>query len=130
MYDQHNSLSARLNLPASKPTLPPAAAGAFNSIAQKAFRDAIAGPSNSSSRGTRGGEELSIKGASGPGNVVEVSGLAEGTTPEDVSAIFKRCGEISQSKLVSGRNEEVRCLLAISRLGFPNSNFTARCAFV
>lgn len=108
LYDRHNSLSARLNLPPSKPTLPPAAAGAFSSIAQRAFRDAIAGPSTSTSRGARGGEELSIKGASSSGNVVEVSGLVDGTTAEDVSAIFKRCGDISQSKLMSGRNEEVR----------------------
>jgi hypothetical protein len=107
MYDRHNSLSARLNIPPSKPTLPPAAAGAFSSIAQRAFRDAIAGPSTSTSRGTRG-EELSIKGASSSGNVVDVSGLVDGTTAEDVSAIFKRCGDISQSKVMSGRNEEVR----------------------
>ncbi|KAE9392505.1 hypothetical protein BT96DRAFT_830501 [Gymnopus androsaceus JB14] len=113
MFDRHNSLSARLNLPASKPTLPPAAAGAFNSIAHRAFRDAIAG--------SRGGEELSIKGASSSGNVVEVSGLVDGTTAEDVSAIFKRCGEISQSKLMSGRNEEVRI-----RVTFKNAASAAK----
>jgi len=60
----------------------------------------IGGPS--SSRG------LTIKGAGGLANIVEVSGLADGTTAEDVSAIFRRCGEITSSKLVSPRNQEVR----------------------
>ncbi|KAA1470626.1 hypothetical protein DENSPDRAFT_836460 [Dentipellis sp. KUC8613] len=46
--------------------------------------------------GSRGGE-LSIRGASSKGNVVDVSGLVRGTTAEDVEAIFKRCGPITQS---------------------------------
>ena len=46
--------------------------------------------------------QLSIKGASSSsqGNVVEVTGLVRGTTPEDVSAIFKRCGAITNTKSV------------------------------
>ncbi|GAV99218.1 hypothetical protein LENED_000661 [Lentinula edodes] len=108
LYAQHNSLSARLNLPASKPTLPPDATHASKSLAQKAFRDALSFSSPSTSRGARGGEELNIKGAGSSGNVVEVSGLVDGTTADDVSAIFKRCGDILQSKLISRRNEEVR----------------------
>ncbi|KAJ4471617.1 hypothetical protein J3R30DRAFT_3836380 [Lentinula aciculospora] len=108
LFAQHNSLSARMNLPASKPTLPPDVANASKSLAQRAFRDALSLSSPSTSRGPRGGEELNIKGAGSSGNVVEVSGLVDGTTADDVSAIFKRCGEISQSKLVSKRNEEVR----------------------
>ncbi|KAJ3934521.1 MAG: hypothetical protein NXY57DRAFT_666748 [Lentinula lateritia] len=108
LYAQHNSLSARLNLPASKPTLPPDATHASKSLAQKAFRDALSFSAPSTSRGARGGEELNIKGAGSSGNVVEVSGLVDGTTAEDVSAIFKRCGDILQSKLISRRNEEVR----------------------
>ncbi|KAJ4487171.1 hypothetical protein C8J55DRAFT_534827 [Lentinula edodes] len=108
LYAQHNSLSARLNLPASKPTLPPDATHASKSLAQKAFRDALSFSPPSTSRGARGGEELNIKGAGSSGNVVEVSGLVDGTTAEDVSAIFKRCGDILQSKLISRRNEEVR----------------------
>jgi hypothetical protein len=44
---------------------------------------------------------LSIKGAgSSGGNVVEVTGLVRGTTPDDVSAIFKRCGTITHARLV------------------------------
>ena len=39
------------------------------------------------------------------GNVVEVGGLVAGTTAEDVAAIFKRCGEITNSKLVSSIGE-------------------------
>ncbi|KAJ3748521.1 hypothetical protein DFH05DRAFT_1438681 [Lentinula detonsa] len=108
LYSQHNSLSARLNLPASKPSLPPDAANGSKSLARKAFREVFALSPSSTSRSSRGGEELIIKGAGSSGNVVEVSGLADGTTPEDVSAIFKRCGDITQSKLVSKRNEEVR----------------------
>ncbi|KAI0292565.1 hypothetical protein BC826DRAFT_1018684 [Russula brevipes] len=43
--------------------------------------------------------ELSIRGASTRGNVVEVTGLVKGTTAEDVEAIFKRCGPITQSSV-------------------------------
>jgi hypothetical protein len=61
-------------------------------IAQKALREAT---------GLNDGQ-LSIKGAgsSSQGNVVEVTGLVRGTTPEDVSAIFKRCGVITNTKAV------------------------------
>jgi RNA recognition motif. (a.k.a. RRM, RBD, or RNP domain) len=50
---------------------------------------------------------LSIKGAGSTtkGNVVEVGGLVAGTTAEDVAAIFKRCGEITNSKTVSGDHD-------------------------
>lgn len=51
---------------------------------------------------------LSIKGAGSQGNVVEVSGLVSGTTPEDVAAIFKRCGQITDQKATSTRAEDVR----------------------
>ncbi|KAH9073094.1 hypothetical protein EDB83DRAFT_2360811 [Lactarius deliciosus] len=44
-------------------------------------------------------KELSIRGASTRGNVVEVTGLVKGTTAEDVEAIFKRCGPITQSSV-------------------------------
>ncbi|KAH9060531.1 hypothetical protein EDB87DRAFT_1789926 [Lactarius vividus] len=44
-------------------------------------------------------KELSIRGASTRGNVVEVTGLVKGTTAEDVEAIFKRCGHITQSSV-------------------------------
>lgn len=39
------------------------------------------------------------------GNVIEVGGLVAGTTAEDVAAIFKRCGAITSSKVVSGGDE-------------------------
>ena len=52
---------------------------------------------------------MSIKGASTQGNVVEVKGLAPGTTAEDVAAIFKQCGAVVDQKLVEGgRNVRVR----------------------
>ncbi|TFK44865.1 hypothetical protein BDQ12DRAFT_673720 [Crucibulum laeve] len=92
LYEVHNSLSARLsNTPAAPRT-------ALNPIATKAIRDAV--------RPTGG---LSIKGASAisEGNVVDVSGLASGTTADDVAAIFKRCGAIASAKSV-GTAEEVR----------------------
>ncbi|KAJ3502480.1 hypothetical protein NLJ89_g8867 [Agrocybe chaxingu] len=96
LYETHNSLSARLNLP---PTAPKAN---LNPIAQKAIKDAT-----SSTRS----EALSIKGAGSQGNVVEVSGLVAGTTAEDVAAIFKRCGAITEQKSVSKKNEDVRIRL-------------------
>lgn len=88
MFDSHNSLSARLNI---SPTAPKAN---LNTIAQKAFRAVTTAP-----------EQLSIKGASTQGNVVEVTGLVAGTTAEDVSAIFKRCGEIVSARSIPGLNE-------------------------
>ncbi|KAF8176513.1 hypothetical protein BJ912DRAFT_986788 [Pholiota molesta] len=88
LFESHNSLSARLN-------------ANLNPIAQKAIRDATSA--------TRGDSSLSIKGASGAhGNVVEVSGLVGGTTPEDVAAIFKRCGQILESKSVSNIKSDPR----------------------
>ncbi|KAJ3761392.1 hypothetical protein EV360DRAFT_37880 [Lentinula raphanica] len=106
LYAQHNDIFQRLRIPPSKPTFPSDVTNASKSIAQRALQDALAPSTSRASRGS--GDELSIKGAGNSGNVVEVSGLLEGTTPEDVSAIFKRCGDITQSKLVSKRNEEVR----------------------
>lgn len=41
---------------------------------------------------------------------MEVTGLVAGTTAEDVAAIFKRCGDITSSKLMSG-GEDVRIRL-------------------
>ena len=92
LYESHNSLSARLS---NHPIVPKAN---FSNIAQKAIKDAT--------DGTR--LDLSIKGAGSQGNVVEVSGLVTGTTPEDVAAIFKRCGQITNQKAMSTRAEDVR----------------------
>jgi hypothetical protein len=49
---------------------------------------------------------LTIKGAGSAGNVVEVSGLVGGTTAEDVAAIFKRCGQITEQKSVSNNKND------------------------
>jgi hypothetical protein len=91
LYDS-GSLSARLT---DKPTAPKVN---LNAITQKALRDATASSNPS---------QLSIKGAGSAtkGNVVEVIGLAAGTTAEDVAAIFKRCGEITSSRSVSGGDD-------------------------
>lgn len=72
----------------------------FSNIAQKAIKDATGA--------TRSDSNLSIKGAGSQGNVVEVSGLVTGTTPEDVAAIFKRCGQITNQKAMSTKAEDVR----------------------
>lgn len=42
--------------------------------------------------------------------MVEVTGLVGGTTAEDVAAIFKRCGDITSSKLLS-HGDDVRIRL-------------------
>jgi len=56
-----------------------------------------------------GEKGLSIKGASTRGNVVQVGGLAKGTTAADVEAIFKRCGSITNAVLSSnGESPTVR----------------------
>ncbi|KAI0741152.1 hypothetical protein C8Q76DRAFT_667127 [Earliella scabrosa] len=82
MYNADRSLSARLtNAPVGAPKM-------NFGIADKALRDAL---------GEKGG--LSIKGASSRGNVVQVAGLAKGTTAADVEAIFKRCGPITSAVL-------------------------------
>jgi len=94
LYESHNSLSARLS---NHPVVPKAN---FNNIAQKAIKDATGT--------TRLDSNLSIKGAGSQANVVEVSGLVSGTTPEDVAAIFKRCGQITGQKATSTRAEDVR----------------------
>lgn len=94
LYESHNSLSARLS---NHPIVPKTN---FSNIAQKAIKDATGV--------TRLDSNLSIKGASSQGNVVEVSGLVTGTTPEDVAAIFKRCGQITNQKAMSTRAEDVR----------------------
>ncbi|ESK93637.1 hypothetical protein Moror_1535 [Moniliophthora roreri MCA 2997] len=94
LYEQHNSLSARLNLPQTAPK------ASLNPIAQKALRDATL---------TSSSNELSIKGAGSlSGNVVEVTGLVDGTTAEDVAAIFKRCGVITSQKAVPGKEVKIR----------------------
>ncbi|TFY53860.1 hypothetical protein EVJ58_g9206 [Rhodofomes roseus] len=75
------SLSARLsNSPANAPKM-------NFTTADRALREAL------------GEKGLSIKGASSRGNVVEVAGLANGTSAADVEAIFKRCGPITNSVL-------------------------------
>jgi len=78
---------------------PAAPKPSFNALAQKALRDAGAASS-----------ELSIKGAgsASQGNVVEVTGLVGGTTAEDVVAIFKRCGAITQAKAMPGNEVRIR----------------------
>ncbi|KAF8161248.1 hypothetical protein B0H34DRAFT_372329 [Crassisporium funariophilum] len=94
LYESHNSLSARLS---NNPSAPKAN---FSNIAQKAIKDATGI--------TRSDSALSIKGAGSQGNVVEVSGLVSGTTAEDVAAIFRRCGQITDQKATSTRSEDVR----------------------
>ncbi|EAU91466.2 hypothetical protein CC1G_01955 [Coprinopsis cinerea okayama7 len=84
LFESHNSLSARLG---NEPVAPKAG---LNNLAQKALREAT------------GAGQLSIKGASSKGNVVDVRGLAAGTTAEDVAAIFKQCGAITDRKLMEG----------------------------
>uniref|UniRef100_A0A8H7Y8K6 RRM domain-containing protein n=1 Tax=Psilocybe cubensis TaxID=181762 RepID=A0A8H7Y8K6_PSICU len=93
LFESHNSLSARLNV---TPTAPKAN---LNPIAQKAIRDATTGSRTDS---------LSIKGAGSMGNVVEVTGLVGGTTAEDVAAIFKRCGQITDQKSMSNNRNDPR----------------------
>lgn len=71
MYETHNSLSSRLGNSVTMPKM-------NLNAAERALQEA---------NGERG---FAIKGAgaSGRGNVVEVSGLAEGTTAEDVEVRF------------------------------------------
>ncbi|RDX41433.1 hypothetical protein OH76DRAFT_1412122, partial [Lentinus brumalis] len=82
LFNSDRSLSARLT---NAPPVPKMNFG----IADKALRDAL------------GDKGLSIKGASSRGNVVQVAGLAKGTTAADVEAIFKRCGAITSAVLQS-----------------------------
>lgn len=98
LFESHNSLSARLS---NTPTAPKAN---ISTIAQKALRDATST--------SRPEQQLNIKGASAisQGNVVDVTGLAAGTTAEDVVAIFKRCGTISNAKSLSN-GDDVRIRL-------------------
>ncbi|KAJ7668538.1 hypothetical protein DFH06DRAFT_982932 [Mycena polygramma] len=93
MFDQHNSLSARLNVTPGAPK-----ANLNHAIVGKALQAA-----------TSSSEGFAIKGASvaSQGNVVEVTGLAAGTTADDVSAIFKRCGEIVKAVLMTSKPEPV-----------------------
>ena len=72
MYDKSNSLSARLG---NKTTVPKINVAGVD----RALREA------------QGEKGLSIKGASSRGNVVEVSGLADGTTSEDVEVCSFPC---------------------------------------
>ncbi|KAH6914335.1 hypothetical protein BKA70DRAFT_1182449 [Coprinopsis sp. MPI-PUGE-AT-0042] len=100
LYESHNSLSARLG---NEPTAPKAA---INNLAARALREATGGAGG---RTSPGGDQLSIRGASSKGNVVDVSGLAAGTTAEDVAAIFKQCGAITEQRLMDGgENPRVR----------------------
>jgi hypothetical protein len=61
---------------------------------------AFAAINSESQTNTNNGGPLTIKGASTltHANVVEVTGLLAGTTPEDVVAIFKCCGTIVSAK--------------------------------
>ncbi|TFK23932.1 hypothetical protein FA15DRAFT_670020 [Coprinopsis marcescibilis] len=87
LYETHNSLSARLG------GVPIAPKANLNNLAQKALQEATSAIK---------ADQLSIKGASSKGNIVEVRGLLQGTTAEDVTAIFKACGVITDRKLVQG----------------------------
>ncbi|KAF9526657.1 hypothetical protein CPB83DRAFT_857582 [Crepidotus variabilis] len=98
LFDNHNSLSARLNLASSAPK------ATIGNIAQRAIKDATALARSD----TNAGGPLSIKGASSSGNVVEVTGLVTGTTPDDVAAIFKQCGVVTDQKAMSKKNEDPR----------------------
>ncbi len=89
MYESENNLSARLGV---QPVAPRVNFGPARKFVEKA-----AGISSS---------ELSIKGAS-QNNVIEVTGLVKGTTAEDVAAIFKRCGAITDSKVMAASPEVV-----------------------
>ncbi|KAF7351178.1 Proline dehydrogenase [Mycena sanguinolenta] len=91
MFDQHNSLKARMNI---IPTAPKANLG--HAIVGKALQAVTSSP-----------EQLSIKGAGSTANTVEVTGLVVGTTPDDVVAIFKRCGEIVKRSQISSSPEVV-----------------------
>jgi len=95
LFEGSNATSGSRSLSDRLKTTPSAPRANFNStIAQKALREATGSSLNSDS-------QLSIKGAgSSGGNVVEVTGLVRGTTPDDVSAIFKRCGTITHARLV------------------------------
>ncbi|EPQ55056.1 hypothetical protein GLOTRDRAFT_138761 [Gloeophyllum trabeum ATCC 11539] len=86
------SLSSRL----STGSVPPPKAN-FG-LADKALKDAL---------GLERGGDISIKGASMRGNVVEVTGLVRGTTAADVEAIFKRCGPITKATVVSSPGQDV-----------------------
>ncbi|KAJ3484920.1 hypothetical protein NLI96_g5311 [Meripilus lineatus] len=71
--------------------------------------DGVNDKSLSARLGEANGEKgLSIKGASSRGNVVQVGGLAKGTTAEDVEAIFKRCGPITEAKLMKSPGDTVQ----------------------
>ncbi|KAJ3499024.1 hypothetical protein NMY22_g19547 [Coprinellus aureogranulatus] len=109
MFESHNSLSARISGPPSS-----APKAKLNSIAAKALKEAT---------GANKGDQLSIKGASAQGNVVEVKGLAPGTTAEDVAAIFKQCGAVVDQKLVEG-GKNVRVRIHFKTAGAAKSAIT------
>lgn len=51
---------------------------------------------------------INIKGAGQPlasANVVDVRGLVQGTTPDDVQAIFRACGHVVSAKKMPGNDE-------------------------
>jgi len=54
--------------------------------------------------GSSGGKNINIRGASGV--TVEVRELVKGTTAADVEAIFKRCGNVTGSKLVKSKGQD------------------------
>ncbi|TBU23827.1 hypothetical protein BD311DRAFT_673116 [Dichomitus squalens] len=93
LYNKPDARSLSARLTAAPQAVPPK----MNfGIADKALKDAL---------GDKGG--LSIKGASSRGNVVQVAGLARGTTAADVEAIFKRCGPITAAVLHSNSPDPV-----------------------
>ena len=51
---------------------------------------------------------ISIKGASNNHNIVEVTGLLQGTTAADVTTIFKRCGDVVTSRAIPGPEVAIR----------------------
>ncbi|EIN06720.1 hypothetical protein PUNSTDRAFT_46131 [Punctularia strigosozonata HHB-11173 SS5] len=85
MFDKHNSLTARLGITDTDNGTPgrPRRVDATSALQYL----------------VKQGDSMSIKGAAKSGNVVEVRGLAVGTTAEDVEAIFKRCGPIVKAEI-------------------------------
>ncbi|EIW54514.1 uncharacterized protein TRAVEDRAFT_31401 [Trametes versicolor FP-101664 SS1] len=93
---KHDMFGAEPRSLATRLTTAPAGAPKLNlGLADRALREAT------------GEKGFSIKGASSRGNVVQVSGLAKGTTAADVEAIFKRCGAITSASLHSASPEPV-----------------------
>ena len=96
-HDQFNANNSLLERMTTTPTGPRGTVPKTNfARADRALREATGTPTSS----------LSIRGAS-TRNVVEVSGLVSGTSPEDVQAIFKQCGTITNATSMRGSHDGV-----------------------